>query len=221
MYLGHCGDFFKAVHLSKFPHTTYPDPTMPSFQGLHIDTQHFLAPLPIPAKHRIVHRSQRVLCTFAYAVTRDSARRILKELSSEETEHGTQAYDVRILEACRDLGWKCWSVNPELFHHLDDQSSEIKVVGGPQRESFMKKILDPGPSPEDTRRAQARGTPNVGCGIRHIVEKMKGKDEQALRETVKVAREVDGLCPISQNEIDLMKAEIVEKGRTDLGEWIG
>jgi hypothetical protein len=220
LYFGHCGDFFKANKLSTFPHTIYPDPTMPSFHGLHIDTQNFLSPIPLPPKHRIVHQSQRVLCTFAYGVTRASAARILRDLSHEEETHGTEAYDVRILEACRDMSWRCWSVNPELFHHVDDQASEIKVATGkpPEKPSFVKQILDPGPSADDTRKARARGTPNVGCGIRGIVEKL-GSNEKGLRnlkEAVMAAREVDGLCPISTDELDALRTEIVEKGRNDL-----
>jgi hypothetical protein len=200
---------------------------MPSFDGLHIDTQHFLAPLPIPPKHRLVHKSQRVLCTFAYAVTRASATRILREFAREEEHHGTVAYDVRILEACRDLGFKCWSVNPELFHHVDDQASEIKVSNArgskSARPSLVKQLFDPPPSAEDTRKAQARGTPNIGCSVRGIVDKL-GADKadvesatlRGLRDVMKAARQVDGVCPVSLVQIDALKAEVVEKGRSNL-----
>jgi hypothetical protein len=167
-------------------------------------------------------------------VTRDSARRILADLSSEG-ESGTVAYDVRILEACRDMGYRCWSVNPELFHHIDDQSSEIKrVMEGPSKNSlvdddtgYARKAKDPNdhewdlpenqkkqPSDDDKRKSIARGTPNVGCGIRGIVEKLG--TGRKVREVVKISTEIDGMCPITLDEVDLLKAEIIEAGRDDL-----
>jgi hypothetical protein len=234
LYLGHCGDFFPAKNLQHVEHLTYPDPNLPSFHGLHTDTQKLFAPMPVPSKHRMIHVSQRPLCTFAYAVTRESARRILADFSSEG-EDGTVAFDVRILEACRDMGYRCWSVNPELFHHIDDQSSEIKrVMEGPSKTSrvddetgYTRKEKDPNnhewdepenqkkkPSEDDTRRAIARGTPNVGCGIRGIIETLG--TGRKVREVVKISTEIDGMCPMPLREVDLLKAEIIEKGRDDL-----
>lgn len=230
LHVGHCGDFFPAKRLSDVLHTTYPDPSMSAFQGLHIDTQRFLQHMPIPPHHRLVHQSLRPLCTFAYAVTKASAARILKDFSTEEQDHGTVAYDVRILEACRDLGWRCWSANPELFHHLDDQASEIQAINGPkpadtdldaspnadaQKSNELKPKEDgEKPSPEDTAKARARGTPNVACGIRTLVERMGAN--QNVREMVKLASEVDGMCPIPLEELDMMRAQIVERGRNGL-----
>jgi hypothetical protein len=179
---------------------------MPTFEGLHVDTQLFLYPLPVPARHRILHRSCRPLCSFAYAVTKTSAKRILAELDKEDEKHGTWAYDVRILEACRDLGWKCWTINPEVFHHLNEHSEIQKVNGG--------KSLFAEASPEDQKRGKARGTPNVGCGIRGIAEKL-GNNKKA-REIVALASQFDGLCPIPDGEIDAMRGQIVEHGRDDL-----
>lgn len=219
LHFGHCGDFFKPAALQNIQHTVYPDPSLPGFQGLHIDTQRFLAPLPVPPKHRMIHVSQRPLCTFAYAVTRESAARILKEFSHEEEVGGTQAYDVRILEACRDMGFKCWSVNPELFHHMDDQASEIKVASSTASEVEKAALagsssVESKPTEDDVRRAKARGTPNVGCGVRGIVDKVGTTGK--VREVVRIAREIDGLCPVAMDEVDGLRGMIEEKGRLDL-----
>ncbi|KAF2096193.1 hypothetical protein NA57DRAFT_27677, partial [Rhizodiscina lignyota] len=127
LYLGHCGDFFSANRLrNNLPHTTIHDTTLPPVSHLHVRTRKFWKDLQLPHQSRLVHRSVWPLCTFAYAVNRKSAERILEEFDKEGDE-GTPAYDVRILEACRDLGWLCYSVNPELFHH-DDGPSEIAAV---------------------------------------------------------------------------------------------
>ncbi|KAF1981369.1 glycosyltransferase family 25 protein [Aulographum hederae CBS 113979] len=137
LYLGHCGDFFHKSYLSPpspLPHATFPDPSLPAPASLHAQTRHHLANLALPPQHRILHRSRFPLCTFAYGVTRASAARIVREFGREE-EGGTHAYDVRILEACRDLGWKCWSVSPELFHHRSEGESEIAATNGNGGES--------------------------------------------------------------------------------------
>lgn len=209
LHLGHCGDFFPAASLSTMPHTIYPDPSMPSYEGLHVDTQRFFYPLPVPSHHRILHRSQRPLCTFAYAVTKASARRILADFSHEEDKAGTWAYDVRILEACRDLAWKCWSVNPELFHHMAEHASEIQAANA-------GKPLFPGREPDAAQKARgkARGTPNIACGVRGIAEKL-GKGAKT-REVVRLAAQVDGLCPVPGDEVDGMRGQIEIAGRADL-----
>jgi hypothetical protein len=209
LHMGHCGDFFSASKLAHVVHTIYPDPNMPSFAGL------------------LIHQSIRPLCTFAYAVTRRSAARILADFATEEENHGTQAYDVRILEACRDLGWKCWSANPELFHHLDDQASEIQALnlplrageaGGapPPREGLSSSTpsseTSTKPTLEDVAKSRARGTPNVGCGIRGLVERLGAS--KRVREMVRLASEVDGMCPMAMEEVDGLRGQIVEKGRS-------
>jgi hypothetical protein len=210
LYLGHCGDFFPARNLSELVHTMYADPTMPTFKGLHIDTQRFVEPLSIPARHRLVHESSHPLCTFAYAVNQKSAKRILAELSHEQEDHGTWAYDVRILEACRDMGYKCWSVNPELFHHSEEHSSEIQEVNGkPLFEEEHKRLTE-----DIIQRGIARGAPNIGCGVRTIAEKM-GSDSLTM-EVVKLASKFDGLCPVPTDEIDSLRGVIDIPGRNDL-----
>lgn len=63
------------------------------------------------------------------------------------------AYDVRVLEGCRDLGMRCWSVAPELMRHLGARS-EIADI-------------DLGPEAHGAGGAGARGdTANIDCGVR-------------------------------------------------------
>lgn len=132
---------------------------------MHELTQKFWNNLELPDQHRMVHRSVWPLCTFAYAVHRSSAARILAEFDREEEGKGTPAFDVRILEACRDLGWLCYSVNPELFHH-DDGPSEIALADEHER-------LKSG------REGRETGAPNIACGARS--EEFFTRDPETLK----------------------------------------
>jgi len=87
------------------------------------------------------------------------------------------AYDVRVLEACRDLGMRCWSANPELFHHME-APSEISLVnegkagvnadnaeggeGGGGDESKKVGADDHG----RLKPLRVGSTPNIACGAR-------------------------------------------------------
>ncbi|KAL1303002.1 hypothetical protein AAFC00_003318 [Neodothiora populina] len=124
MYLGHCGDRF-------YPETwndeirskaSFEDPSVPPLHSLHTFTRRFLTRLGIGTETRILHKSINPLCTFGFALTRHAAYRLLHEIAPREQEGGCQAYDVRILETCRDKGFRCWTVTPELFHHQDAAS---------------------------------------------------------------------------------------------------
>lgn len=130
LYIGHCGDYFDLKYWLDIPHNIFRDESVPTFDQLHPDTQNWLWEAGIKNKERMVHRSRQPLCSFAYALNRKSAIRMLADLNHEEWGHGTWSFDVRLLEACRDLGWKCWTVNPELFHHQDEHDSAIADVDG-------------------------------------------------------------------------------------------
>lgn len=156
LYLGHCGDKFEPSIWTTgtenseddereeqkpttftnnpedtlpLPKTAYFDPTLPDPDDLHPYTQDFLGPLNLPPSTRLIHRSVSPLCTFGYAVTRAAAHKLLHETAAKEEKKGCPAYDVKILEACRDDGYKCWSVNPEIFHHLEGGSLISGVDG--------------------------------------------------------------------------------------------
>jgi hypothetical protein len=155
LYLGHCGDYFDLKYWPELPHEIFTDESLLPLQRMHIETEDWLREVGIQPKERIVHKSKKPLCSFAYAVTRDSAQRIIRELSTEEPGHGTWAFDVRLLEACRDLGWKCWTANPEMFHHKDEYDSAITEING--------KPLFPLKAKQDDT------TPNIACGARSEV----------------------------------------------------
>lgn len=160
LYLGHCGDIFKSSSWSfRVPRVTYDDPTLPPRKEMHPYTSKFLESIDIPVGQRMIHQSIFPLCTFGFALTRHAAYRLLHEIAARESDGGTMAYDVRVLEACRDLGFRCWSANPELFHHMDAESEIASVNTGQEEkvgadESGRLKPL------------RADSTPNIACGAR-------------------------------------------------------
>lgn len=102
---------------------------------------------------------------------------------------------------------------------MDDQASEIKVASSTASEVEKAALagsssVESKPTEDDVRRAKARGTPNVGCGVRGIVDKVGTTGK--VREVVRIAREIDGLCPVAMDEVDGLRGMIEEKGRLDL-----
>jgi hypothetical protein len=183
LYLGHCGDFFRRENFTDVDHERFHDDSLRDRKHLHVHTSDFLKEIGVGDHERLVHPSRSPLCSFAYAVTRSSAERILRDFSREEENRGTWAFDVRLLEACRDLGWKCYSANPELFHHMSEHSSEVaKANGAPLFPADQDKI-------QADRR---RGTPNIGCGVSKSV-RLARKDPRNT-ELIKVVTKNPGLC---------------------------
>ncbi|KAF2267260.1 hypothetical protein CC78DRAFT_614396 [Lojkania enalia] len=150
LFLGHCNDKLPATLLPSTRHLAYRDPTLVPPSHLHPSTLAQLRNLNIPPQTRVLHRSHWPLCTFAYGVTRASASRILREYGTEGPG-GCEAYDVRILEACRDHGWRCYSVVPELLHHTNSGSEIAHVNDG---------------GAEDKEEKRPGRTPNIACAAR-------------------------------------------------------
>ncbi|KAH8879366.1 hypothetical protein GQ53DRAFT_800279 [Thozetella sp. PMI_491] len=169
LYLGHCGDYFhgmdigfnrghvKPKDLAELPHASFRDSTMLGWDNLHPWTTSLLQNLGVPEKTRLVHRSRFPLCTFAYAVTRASAHRLLTELAATEpNREGSHAYDVMILRACISDGLRCLSVNPELFHHIMGKS----MIAGVEKNDNLPPVDAKGYNQVLLRNE----TTNIGCG---------------------------------------------------------
>ncbi|KAF2702986.1 glycosyltransferase family 25 protein, partial [Pleomassaria siparia CBS 279.74] len=162
LHLGHCSDMLPPPLLSSTAHLAYHDDTVLPQASLSKQPQSLLSTLGAPEATRLVHRSYWPLCTFGYAVTRASASRILSTFGSEgsggkegEKQTGCVAFDVRILEACRDRDWKCYTVVPELFHHMAAKS-EIKVVNDGVEDQKKR----------DNGGERRKRTENIACGAR-------------------------------------------------------
>jgi hypothetical protein len=157
LWLGTCGDHFLPNAL-RHPSLTYTDPTLPPLDKLHPQTAEFFATFNIPSHTRLLHPTVFPLCTFGYALTRPAAYRLLHDIAAREAEGGTMAYDVRVLEACRDLGMRCWSVAPELMRHLG-VGSEIQDVDTGKEDRN-------GGSSETSKVELMSHTANIDCGVR-------------------------------------------------------
>lgn len=169
LYLGHCGDIFRpSSWSSQIPRVVYEDKTLPPRREMHPYTAKFLESINVPEQVRLIHQSIFPLCTFGFAVTRNAAHRLLTEIAPKEAEGGTMAYDVRVLEGCRDLGLRCWSANPELFHHMD-MESEIEKASAPHPPGQQHEAEPEKAGADDKGRLKvlrAGAAPNIACGAR-------------------------------------------------------
>ncbi|KAL4914553.1 hypothetical protein BDW62DRAFT_213330 [Aspergillus aurantiobrunneus] len=67
----------------------------------------------LPKDQRVVFHSTMPYCTFAYAVSREGARNLLRQLGAGRD----MAFDVALMNHCKRRSLNCVSVIPELFRH--------------------------------------------------------------------------------------------------------
>ena len=107
LWIGHCGEHTDP----DTERVEYPDPTVlkhANYTGWSIKYMGNIA-----EGHRSVQHGINPVCTFAYAVTRHGAQNVLNWAGSGQNE----AYDIRLMEACRPRLLNVVSVQPELMHH--------------------------------------------------------------------------------------------------------
>ncbi|KAF2456849.1 hypothetical protein BDY21DRAFT_287042 [Lineolata rhizophorae] len=177
LYLGHCGDYWKPVsqgigvghHLPRdlagVPHAIFEDPTVLPRYYMHPYTASLLTAFGVPDRRRLAHASKFPLCTFGYAVTRPAAKRILDELAlphePKAGEDGPRAFDVAILHGCNSGGLHCWTLTPELFHHMEGDS--LIANADP---ALASQIYRPPVDAAGLDQVMARNeTSNIGCGF--------------------------------------------------------
>jgi len=165
LWLGHCGDFLgeqaaKHAHpdnLTSSAHVLYADSTLPARSDLHPFTQNFLNALGVPEQTRFLHASGNPLCTFGYAVTRAGAAAIVDRISHVSRPEST-AFDVSIMFGCRVSGLRCYSLNPEVFHHMPGTSLVGTIDGAKSGLPPVDKAA--------VDQTRSRGeTANIDCGF--------------------------------------------------------
>lgn len=150
IWLGHCGEVFPEQleeNASKAPESTeyvslatkytiYGDPTVPPPPHTH-GFQNFTA-----SPHtRWVHVTGAPICTFAYALSLEGARKVLFDLS---VDHLVGPFDNALAGLCRwgrekhRLGMRCYTVTPPVFVHHKPKGymsgdSDIQLVGGGEK----------------------------------------------------------------------------------------
>jgi len=210
LYLGHCGDIFSPSKWNfRVPRAAFEDHTMPPRAELHRETRKFLDSLDIPEDTRMIHRSIFPLCTFGFALTRNAAYRLLHEIAPRETAGGTEAYDVRILEACRDEGLRCWSAQPELFHHMD-APSEIAIVNKAIKEQEKKEEEAKKKKEEEAKKKQEEDAKN---GIGNEGEKPHENKPQAAGQESEHPQESKDKIKDKEAGIDVKKIVTDAQGR--------
>lgn len=101
LWLGHCGSSITDDYI------TFHDPTIPPVaDSSNPAIQHN------DAKLRYVHPTADPRCVYAYAVTQESATKILKK----RTHGNAEGIDMWFRNMCRDGKLRCMAVSPELFH---------------------------------------------------------------------------------------------------------
>ena len=175
--------------LNRITHTRYRDPSLLNLSNLHPYTASLFGSLHITDQTRVLHRSQFPLCTFGYAVTRPAAERLLNDLAPPKLrQKGPTAYDIALLHACRagmktpsptppknpyphpnpklrekyaSPGLRCWTLNPELFHHMPGES-EIAVI---QMEEGDKLGVPPVDLAGMEQVSMRQESSNIACGF--------------------------------------------------------
>ncbi|KAI9685744.1 MAG: hypothetical protein M1822_004304 [Bathelium mastoideum] len=190
LWWGHCGDIhspekFNDPNLTRY---SFVDDTLPPRDRMHPDMRNFLERVGVEKDVRMVHKTVFPLCSFAYAVTQDSARKLLDpRIAGKEKEGGCVAYDVRLCEVCRDLGFACWSSNPELFHHMEAPSEIANVNLGLHEQGKLGGFA-------------GQHSPNIACGARS--RNFYTKDPAALAYLQEVVGR-QGHCLHDQLEEDM------------------
>lgn len=108
LWIGNCGDF---VNDDVHPFS-WPDSTRVPVEEYRGWSQGYLDQLPHEQRH--IYETVGGVCTFAYALTREGARKVLDLASPGHFS----AYDLFLgMSACPSDALRCISVVPELFHH--------------------------------------------------------------------------------------------------------
>ncbi|KAF2203280.1 hypothetical protein GQ43DRAFT_367291 [Delitschia confertaspora ATCC 74209] len=176
--------------LDELPHSLYEDPSLPVKSDLHPFTEQLFAMFDVPDHTRFLHRSKFPLCTFGYAVSRAAAERLLTDLApSKLRPGGPRAFDVAVLHACNagaetpsptskfwnpnphpdpklrhkyaSKGLRCWTINPEFFHHMPGGSQIAEIS-----EALGHKVgIPPVDFAGQLQVTERNETSNIGCGF--------------------------------------------------------
>ncbi|KAL2809228.1 hypothetical protein BJX63DRAFT_423989 [Aspergillus granulosus] len=101
----------------------------------------------MPSGQRAVFHSGAPICTFAYGLTREGAKKVLLDVGAGKDE----AFDIALMNGCRERNLTCISVLPELFRHyqpspnltgsLVNSGNDRKLVEVETEMGFTENIL--------------------------------------------------------------------------------
>ncbi|GFF31854.1 hypothetical protein IFM61606_10749 [Aspergillus udagawae] len=119
LWIGHCGEYWdETLETAMFDDpTAYP---ISIYQGW---AQKYLKDLP--DCKRAIYRSYNPVCSFAYAVSREGARKVLELVGGAKDE----AFDVAVMHNCKLGKLNCISIVPEVIHqYFPAQSFGVKSL---------------------------------------------------------------------------------------------
>lgn len=175
--------------LKDIPHALYNDSSLPFKSDLHPFTKTLFDALKLDDHQRVFHRSKFPLCSFGYAVTRPAAERLLNNLAPAKLRpKGARAFDVALLHAClkgarrpstdpkkdpelhphtalqqeyTNTGLRCWTLNPEVFHHMPGESLIARIGEAHGQSSGIPPVDKAG----QAQIVERNETTNIGCGF--------------------------------------------------------
>lgn len=106
LWIGHCGEYTDP----ETPRLEFPDTASPVYANYTGWSQKYLVGLR--QGHRAVQHSINPVCTFAYAVSRTSAQKILDWAGKGQSE----AYDIKLMIGCKSRDLSCITVTPDVMH---------------------------------------------------------------------------------------------------------
>jgi hypothetical protein len=109
LWIGHCGEIPKrdAEKLEWPDSSLMPTALYAGWSKKHLAN--------IQEGHRAVQFLQQAVCTFGYGVTAAGARRLLDLMASGQDE----AFDVGLMNKCKQGHLRCITINPEIMHHYN------------------------------------------------------------------------------------------------------
>ena len=128
LWLGHCGDSIPfGRRIIQFHDSSVP-PYLHAWEK---------ALSPDPKHTRWVHTSTGPVCTYAYALTKASATKIL-----EQNDHGSTNFDIWLHLRCKSGQFRCITVNPELFHHHEMAGNKDSLINGRTTKVIESEMTD-------------------------------------------------------------------------------
>ena len=113
---------------------------------------------------------------------------------AKEKDGGIAAYDVQLLEICRDQRWVCWSVSPEVFHH---GVGESEIQHADSKTDAVGEVKVRTRKREDER--VERATWNLDCGARSKGLWVSEEDTEGRKRVKEFVRGMvrSGECPLN------------------------
>jgi hypothetical protein len=113
--------------LTDHPYRYIPDDTIPPRYDMHPTLASVLTALDVPPNTRILHPSKLPFGSWAYAVNRESAARILSNdvASAGAPKWEMDSLDAALARSCNGGALRCYTVNPEVFHHHEGKKTSL------------------------------------------------------------------------------------------------